>query len=63
MAVSAAVSPLLLTFARGLYVSVGGTARLGLGGGTVARLFLGRVSVSDADRLVGSRPAADWAAG
>ena len=40
VAVSAALSPLLLSLVRELYVFAGGTPRLGLVGGTVGRLVL-----------------------
>src|SRR6185436_5566460 len=40
VAVSAALTPLLLSLVRVLYVAAGGTPRLGLAGGTVGRLVL-----------------------
>src|SRR5216110_1972471 len=43
VALSAAASPFLLAIARTLYVAIGGTARLGLVTGTVARLILSAI--------------------
>lgn len=43
VAISAALSPFLLTLVRSLYVAAGGTARLGMGGGTIVRLILSGV--------------------
>jgi spermidine synthase len=40
VALSAAVSPFLLTLAREVYFAIGGTPRLGLVGGTIIRLVL-----------------------
>ena len=40
VALSAAASPILLALVRQVYVFVGGTPRLGLAGGTIARLVL-----------------------
>ena len=41
VAVSAALSPWLLSIAREVYIALGGTPRLGLLGGTIGRLALG----------------------
>src|SRR5437879_7248184 len=40
VAISAALSPLLLSFVRTSYIFVGGTARVGTVGGTIGRLIL-----------------------
>jgi predicted membrane-bound spermidine synthase len=40
VAIASAASPFLLTFARSLYILIGGTPRLGLVGGTIVRLIL-----------------------
>ncbi len=40
IAVAAGLSPWLIELVRGLYLAAGGSARLGLGGGTLARLAL-----------------------
>ncbi len=59
VAVSAALSPLLLMLVRELYVYLGGTPRLGLVGGTVGRLILsGAVLAIPTIAMGGTLPAA-----
>src|SRR5438067_10646683 len=43
IAVSAALSPWLLWLVRATYIAIGGTSRLGLLGGTIARLALSAI--------------------
>src|SRR5262249_5338452 len=43
VAVSAALTPLLLAFVRALYIAAGGTPRLGLTAGTIGRLLFSAV--------------------
>src|SRR3954452_7561547 len=43
IAISSAVSPLLIWGARHLYIAIGGTETLGMGGGTIVRLILAAV--------------------
>ncbi len=59
VAVSAALSPLLLMLVRELYVFAGGTPRLGLAGGTLGRLVLsGLVLAIPTIAMGGTLPAA-----
>lgn len=53
VAVTAACTPWLLDLTRLLYVAVGGTPALGLGGGTAARLVLGAVVLAAPTLLMG----------
>jgi spermidine synthase len=53
IAVTAGLSPWLLALARWLYVAVGGSARLGLGGSTVVRLALATVVLAVPTFLMG----------
>jgi spermidine synthase len=55
----AALSPLLLWLARAIYVGLGGSARLGLAGGTSLRLLLGALVLAGPTLLMGgAMPAA-----
>ncbi|MEA2603514.1 MAG: spermidine synthase [Acidobacteriota bacterium] len=53
IAVTAGLSPWLVALARGLYVALGGSARLGLGGSTVARLVLSTIVLAVPTFLMG----------
>src|SRR5258706_12276774 len=53
VALSAALTPLWILFVRQGYIAVGGTLRLGLAGGTLARLLLSAVVLSVPTVLMG----------
>jgi len=53
IALTAGLSPWLVALARWLYVAVGGSARLGLGGSTVARLVLSTLVLAVPTFLMG----------
>ncbi|MCC6523642.1 MAG: spermidine synthase, partial [Polyangiaceae bacterium] len=63
IALTAALSPLLLALARAGYIAIGGTTRLGMAGGTVARLVLAAIVLLPPTLLMGGTlPAAARAA-
>jgi spermidine synthase len=63
IAISAALSPLLIWATRHLYISMGGTQALGLAGGTVVRLLLSAIILGVPTFLMGGTlPAAARAA-
>ncbi len=53
IALSAGLSPWLVALARGIYVALGGSARMGLGGSTVARLVLSTIVLAVPTFLMG----------
>ncbi len=53
IALSAALSPLLITAARHLYIALGGTAAMGMGLGTIVRLLLAAVILGVPTFLMG----------